>query len=410
MLELLLCSMVTILPDYLFRRYAQGRRFGREITFYSVWFELRWGITACLMLTILLITVIFYNHPSTTNVASLFRTLPILPETVGRVSEVYLGVSGEVKKGQPIFRLDSTKQQAALQVAEKRIAEVDADMALAKADIQAAQGQIQQAEGALQQALDDLTTKEELNRRNADIVARREIEKLRVAADGRKGALIAAQAARQAAELKLSTVLPAEKASAEAARDQAQVELDKMVVYAGVDGRVEQFVLRVGDIVNPLMRPAGILIPSGAGRNRLQAGFGQIEAQVMKVGMAAEVTCVSKPLTVIPMVVTSVQDYIATGQFRAGEQLVDVQQLARPGTILVMLEPLYDGGLDGVTPGSTCIANAYSNNHDLIESKDVGTIQGLYLHAVDALALVHALILRIQALLLPVTTLVLSGH
>src|SRR5690349_3982886 len=98
MLEILLCSIVTILPDYLFRRYAQGRRFGREITFYSVWFELRWGITSCLVLTVLLITVIFYNHPSTTNVTALFRTVPILPETVGRVSEVYVGVSGDVKK------------------------------------------------------------------------------------------------------------------------------------------------------------------------------------------------------------------------------------------------------------------------------------------------------------------------
>jgi hypothetical protein len=28
MLELMLCSMVTIVPDYLFRRYAQGKRFG----------------------------------------------------------------------------------------------------------------------------------------------------------------------------------------------------------------------------------------------------------------------------------------------------------------------------------------------------------------------------------------------
>ena len=46
----------------------------------------------------------------------------------------------------------------------------------------------------------------------------------------------------------------------------------------------------------------------------------------MKVGMTAEVTCVSKPFTIIPMVVTYVQDYIAAGQFRGGEQLVDVQQ------------------------------------------------------------------------------------
>ena len=58
MLELILCSMVTILPDYLFRRYAQGRRFGHEITLYSVWFELRWGIIGCVIPTVLLITLI----------------------------------------------------------------------------------------------------------------------------------------------------------------------------------------------------------------------------------------------------------------------------------------------------------------------------------------------------------------
>ena len=80
--------------------------------------------------------------------------------------------------------------------------------------------------------------------------------------------------------------------------------------------------------------------------------------------MAAEVACVSKPWTIIPMVVTQVQDYIAAGQFRGGEQLIDPQQVARPGTLLAFLEPLHQGGLDGVTPGSSCIANAYSNNHD----------------------------------------------
>lgn len=43
MFEFLLCSMITILPDYLFRRYRQGKRIGHEITIYSMWFELRWG-------------------------------------------------------------------------------------------------------------------------------------------------------------------------------------------------------------------------------------------------------------------------------------------------------------------------------------------------------------------------------
>ncbi len=227
----------------------------------------------------------------------------------------------------------------------------------------------------------------------------------------REGTIKSAAAAKEAAEAKIATLLPAAKESAQAALAQAQVDLDKTVIRAGVSGRVEQFALRVGDVVNPFMRPAGVLIPEGAGRKSLQAGFGQIEAQIMKVGMIAEATCVSKPWTIIPMVVTDVQDFIAAGQFRGGEQLVDPQQVVRPGTILVFLEPLYEGGLDGVTPGSSCVANAYSSNHDLIaSSKDMSATRRFVLHAVDAVGIVHAMILRIQALVLPIKTLVFSGH
>ncbi|HRO48825.1 MAG TPA: biotin/lipoyl-binding protein [Hyphomicrobium sp.] len=410
MLELLLCSFFTILPDYLYRRYGEGKRFGVEIGVYSVWYELRYGITACLMLTVALITIIFYFHPSTTNVTGYFRTVPILPETSGRVTEVLVGWADEVKKGQPLFRLDQRKTAAALEVANRQIEEVDAAMVVAQADISAAEGQIQEAKGAYQQALDELATKEELLRRNADVVAQREIDRLRNVVDGRKGALSAAQAARDAAQIKLTTLLPAQKASAEAARNQADVELTKMTISAGVDGHIEQFTLRVGDVVNPFMRPAGVLIPADAGRHYLVAGFNQIEAQVMKVGMAAEVTCVSKPLTIIPMVVTTVQDFIAAGQVRTSEQLVDTSQTARPGTLTVFLQPLYEGGLDGVTPGSSCIANAYTNNHDTLASGKIGIGRWLFLHAVDAVAIVHAMIIRLQALVMPVKLLVFGGH
>lgn len=410
MLELILCSLLTILPDYLYRRYVQGKRIGKEITLYSVWFELRWGITLCLMLTVGLITVVFYNHPATSNATLFFRTVPILPETNGRVAEIYIGLSDRITKGAPIFRLDSEKQKAAVETARRKIVETEAAMMVARADILEASGKILEAKGSYQQAVDELATKQEIYRRNPGAVAVRDIEKLQVAVQGRQGTIDAATAAKEQAETRLSALLPAEKASAEAALAQAQVELEKTVIRAGVSGRVEQFALRVGDIVNPLMRPAGVLIPEEAGRQGLQAGFGQTEAQVMKIGMAAEVTCVSKPWTIIPMVVTGVQDFIAAGQFRGGEQLLDPQQVARPGTIFVTLEPLYEGGLDGVTPGSSCIANAYTSNHERIVSKDTSSMRRLVLHVVDGVALVHAMILRIQALVLPIQTLVFGGH
>jgi multidrug resistance efflux pump len=410
MLELLLCSLLTIVPDYLFRRYVQGKRFGKEITFYSVWFELRWGITACLILTVGLITVIFYNHPSTTNVTLFFRTVPIVPETNGRVAEVYVGFSGPIAQGAPIFRLDSSRQQAAVEIARRKIAETEADLMVARTDIVKTEGQIEEAKSALQQAKDELDTKELLQRRSPGIVAQRDIEKLQVLVQGRLGAITSAEAAKQSVEERISTLLPAQKATAEATLAEAQVELEKTVIRAGVSGRVEQFALRVGDIVNPVMRSAGILIPDGAGQRGLQAGFDQIEAQIMKVGMTAEVTCVSKPWTIIPMVVTDVQDFIAAGQFRGGEQLIDPKQVTQPGTLVVFLEPLYKGGLDGVTPGSSCIANAYTSNHDLIASGNVSTTWRVVLHVVDALGLVHAMILRLQAIVLPFQNLVFSGH
>ncbi|THK37231.1 HlyD family secretion protein [Ensifer sp. MPMI2T] len=409
MLEFLICSMLTIFPDFLFRRYVQGKRIGREINLYSMWFELRYGITACVILTVSLITMIFYFHPSTTNVTAVFRTVTILPESNGRVAEVFVGTNEKVAAGAPLFRLDNSEQQAALETARRRVAEIEAETTVAKSELASADGLIAQAEGAYLQALNELQTQVDLNARNPNIVARREIERLQVAADGRKGALAAAVSNKQTLETKIASLLPAQKASAEAALAQAQVNLDKTTVRAGVAGTVQQFSLRAGDIVNPMIRSAGILVPDDR-RIGLIAGFGQIESQVMKAGMIAEATCIGKPFTIIPMVVTEVQDVIAAGQFRPTDQLVDVQQLARPGTLTTFLEPLFEGQLTGIPPGSSCIANAYTSNHDALNEPGISTGRWLYLHVIDTVGVVHAAILRLQALLLPVQTLVLTGH
>src|SRR3954451_8722622 len=152
MLELTMCSMLTLLPDFLFRRFVQGKRLGSEITLFSVWYELRWGITLCLILTILLITVVLYNHPSSTNVTSLFRTISLFPEVGGRVSEVYVDYNQRVKKGDPLFKMDSTRQKVAHERARLRVLEVEASMTTAKADVLTSEGKLQEAKGVLEQA------------------------------------------------------------------------------------------------------------------------------------------------------------------------------------------------------------------------------------------------------------------
>ena len=410
MLELLLCSLLTILPDYLFRRYGQGKRLGKEITLYSVWFELRWGITACLMLTVGLITVIFYNHPSTSNATLLYRTVPIVPETNGRVAEIYVDISDEVKEGAPIFRLDSSKQEAAIETARRKIAEVEAAAGGRAIGCRGGRGQDRGGQGLIPAGGGRTGDEAGDPRRNPGAVAVRDIERAAVAVEARKGGIAAATAAKDGAEARVSTLLPAEKASAEAELAQAEVDLDKTTIRAGVSGRVEQFALRVGDIVNPFLRPAGRPDPGRSGTQCHYRGLRADRGAGHEARNGGRGDLHLEALDGDPDGGDHVQDFIAAGQFRGGEQLIDPQQVLQPGTILVFLEPLYEGGLEGVTPGSSCIANAYTSNHELIASGQVTGVKSFALHAVDAVGLVHAMILRIQALVLPIQTLVFGGH
>ena len=409
MLELLLCSAVTVLPDFLYRRYGQGKRLGREITLFSVWYELRWGITFCVILTLSLVTTIFYFHPSTTSAVSAFRTVTILPERGGRVAETYVNINQRVTAGQPLFRLDDAEQRAAIETATRQIAEVDAAARVAKDQLAEAEGRIVQARGSLKQAQDEYDTRAELLRRNSNAIAQRDVDRALVAVETAQGAVDAALAGRDAVQSQIDFQLPAQRASAEAALAEAQVELDQTLVVAGTDGVVQQFALRAGDVVNPMLRPAGILVPARHVTG-LVAGFGQIESQVIKVGMVGEVTCPAIPFTVIPMVVTDVQDVIAAGQLRPTDQLQDVAAFAQPGTITAIMEPLYEGALDRLPQGASCIANAYTSNYDALHEPGIGAFHAFVLHAIDATGLVHAALLRLQALILPVRTLVLGGH
>ena len=410
MLELAFVSLFTILPDYLVRRYVQGKRWGKELNLFSMWYELRWGLTGAAILTVTLITVVFYYHPSTTNVSSFFRTVTILSEGAGRVAEVYVTNSQRVEAGDRLFSLDDSSEAAAVETARREIDEIDAELLVAQSELAAAIGVVNQARANLQQTVDEMGRKLPLFEKGSSAVSRREIERLENLLDVRKGAVDAVLASQEAVEVKISTLLPAQKASAEAALAQANTELAKMVVYAGTSGTVQQFALQPGDLVNPILRPAGILVPEFTRQRRFQAGFGQIASQVIHPGMIAEITCVSKPFTIIPMVIVEIQDVIPAGQIRPSDQLLDLQDRARPGTITVFMEPLYAGQTDDIPPGSKCIANAYTSNHDKLDDEGLGTPQWLFYHLVDTVGLVHALLLRIQAFVLPVQILVFSGH
>ena len=245
MFELMLCSMFTLVPDYLYRRYGQGKRIGKEITLFSMWYELRWGIIGCVMLTVLLITTIFYFHPSTIIGGAVLQDRA---DRSGRLGARRRG-QGRLQRSRSrratcCSRSTARSSRPRSKPPRRKIAEVDA----AARRRQGRRGQGRGPDPAGQQRLQagqGRTRREERVCSGAipGIVPQRDIEKLQVLVDGRQAAIDAATAAKQSAEVQVSTLLPAAKASAEAALAQAQVDLDKTVVRAGVDGRVEQFLL-----------------------------------------------------------------------------------------------------------------------------------------------------------------------
>jgi len=215
------------------------------------------------------------------------------------------------KQGDVIFRLDSARQEAALLTAKRKIAEVDAAMLAAQSDIMRAKASFRRQKARCSRRR---TTRHQKRTAEAQpgIVPQRRHRELgggcgppRFPRRRDRFQTIRDDAAERSAA--------GGEGSAEAGIGEAQVDLDKTFIRAGFDGRSSSFGLKPGDIVTPNRRTAGVLIPEGAVRRALMAGFGQIEAQVMKVGMVAEAHLHSRPGTIIPMVVTSVQDYIAAG-------------------------------------------------------------------------------------------------
>ncbi len=410
MIETMICALITVLPDYLFRRFVQGKRIGHEITLFTMWYELRWGLTTCAILALTVITTLFYFHPASTTAASYFRTVTILPQLGGRVSEVYVRNNELVQAGQPIFRIEDFTQQAQVQAAHAQVAQVQASLKVAETDLAEADAGIAGARAALDQSLEDLERNTTLRDEGSSAVRLTEIERLENLVEEREAQVTAAESRRAAVVQQIEELIPAQLASANAQLDAALTELDKTVINAGVTGRVEQFGLQVGDYVSPLLRPAGILVPSHSGHDRFQAAFNQLSAQVIKPGMIGELGCMTKPFTVIPMVVVEVQDVIPSGQIRPSDELRDVQTNNNPGSILVYMEPLYKGMTDDIPPGSNCLANVYTDNHERLEHEDLGFWEGAFLHVVDTIGVVHAAGLRLRLILMPVNTLVLTGH
>jgi len=98
MFQFFITALITILPDYLYRRYGQGRRLGKEITLFNFWYELRWGLIAWVLLNLILLPLsggdeLGQTQISAANPKASLDTLPFFITAPGHTDGLLVAVA-----------------------------------------------------------------------------------------------------------------------------------------------------------------------------------------------------------------------------------------------------------------------------------------------------------------------------
>ncbi|WP_306115757.1 MULTISPECIES: HlyD family secretion protein [unclassified Roseovarius] len=381
MFELLLTSFPVII------RYFQLRRRGEALT---VW-NMKSAVFLWLGMAFFLFLMIFYFHPKSYSGLLPFRTVSVVAQTSGPVTEVSVINGQRVAAGDLLFRIENSSQKAALAQAEAKLLELQAAETKAQDALLVAQSTVVEAEaslGTLQVDLDNAVTLFEKN-----VGAQENVRKLEASVTSAEAALAAAQAQVDLAKSDLEETIPAQRAVADAAVESAQVALQRTEVRSFTDGTVTQLSLNVGSPASQLiLSPAMVIIPDRPADFplRLTAGFSQVARATLYDGMPAEIACdsnvnLSFRNTVLPAKVALIQPAIAAGQVVPGGKLHDLEKAAARGSLLVYFELEHPEHEDIMIDGSGCIVQTYTNN-----------LSGVFGHIIAATGVVKAVGLRLK--------------
>lgn len=359
-LELLLTSFPVII------RYVQLRRRGAAM---SVW-NMRTAVIMWAVLAFLLFLVIFYFHPKSYSGLVPFRTISVVAQTSGPVTEVAVQNGQRVVAGDLLFRIEDRSQRAALKQAEAEFVKIDAAETTAKENLKVAQASVAEAEASLEKLRVDLENARTLVARN--VGTRDAVRALEATVTVAEADLLAAQAQWGQAESELAESLPAQRAAAVAALESAKAELDKTEVRAFSSGVVTQLAMSVGSPAsNLILSPAMVIIPDRPDHLpvRLIAGFAQVARSTIFEGMPAEIACDSNLSlsfrdAILPARLVFIQPAVAAGQIIPAGLLFEPDALAQRGSLLAYFELVHPEHEAIMLDGTGCLVQTYSNNLD----------------------------------------------
>jgi multidrug resistance efflux pump len=317
----------------------------------------------------LILLVMNYNHPFSTNGRVYFATTPIMPDVKGRVVEVPVKHNELLKQGDVLFRIDPSAYE--FEVAQRRAALAEAEQNVKQLKF-AYDNALATAEGATaerdraKKAFDRVKEGNDGARRrgNPEPFSVAELENRRGAHLSAEGTMQAALArAEQARVIYQSQIDGVHTTVARLRADlrDAEYNLELTTVRAPGRGFVTQVALRPGMYVVPApFRPAMVFVHHDD--RVLAAGFQQNALQRVRPGDEAEVAFDAVPGRIFKGKVARVLDAIATGQLQAAGTLQDMGERPPGGRAVAIIDLDEDVSAFNIPGGASAQVAVYTEH------------------------------------------------
>jgi multidrug resistance efflux pump len=288
----------------------------------------------------LLLLIMNYNHPFTTNARIYFAVTPILPGVKGRVVDVPVQTNTPLKQGDVLFRIDPKPYEYVVEQKKAVLAEAEQNVKQLKAFLDEATAGRQRAQAQFDLAQQNYDRQFELFQKK--VIAQAMLDTYTRNLETARQTLAGASAQEERARLAYSSEIngvntTVARLTSELAN--AQFDLDQTVTRAPGGGFVTQMALRPGMYVVPApLRPVMVFVNTDKDDQSLSAAFQQNSLQRVKAGDEAEIAFDAVPGRVFKARVRIVLDAIAAGQIQATGTLVDFGAPTGGGRAVVVLD------------------------------------------------------------------------
>ncbi len=214
----------------------------------------------------LLLLIMNYNHPFTTNARIYFAVTPVLPGVKGRVIEVPVQANTPLKEADVLFRVDPKPYEYIVEQKKAALAEAEQNVKQMKASLEQATAIAEKANAQFELAQQNYDRQAELFEKR--VIAQATLDTFTRNLETARQSLAGARAEEERARLAYSSNFQGVNTTVARLRaelDDAEYNLEQTVARAPSAGFVSQVALRPGMYVVPApLRPVMVFVNTEA--------------------------------------------------------------------------------------------------------------------------------------------------